>query len=188
MQAEIWDIGIDGMIGGNGPYLEHHDKVIMHEMISKEDSKTIVDWLYERGLEFYLESNNDLFASEHFKEAAAPVIRTYALRKGKTAEGVKDLEAEDLLHGIIYGGNLYRDDLNKVSFILSDYQDHLDSKKAFPNLAANTWGGRGETVLFGDLGVSDVTKAHAIEVLLDYLGCEKKDTIAFGDAKIDIPC
>ena len=36
---------------------------------------------------------------------------------------------------------LYRDDLNKVSFVLESYQDHLDSKEAFPQLEAHTWGG-----------------------------------------------
>ena len=54
--------------------------------------------------------------------------------KGKTAAEVEHMEAEDALHGLVYGGELYRDDLNKVSFILNSYQDHLDSAKAFPNL------------------------------------------------------
>lgn len=187
MLDEIWDIGIDGMIGGNGSYVEDQEEVVMHQLISLEDARRIVDWLHERGLEFYLESNNGLFASEHFRDAARPVLRQYSLRKGKTEEEVKHQEAEDALHGLVYGGNLYRDDLNKVSFILSDYQDHLDSIKTFPNLEARTWGGRGETALFGDLGVKGVNKAHAIEVLLRHLGVEQKDTIAFGDAKVDIP-
>ncbi|WP_438838406.1 Cof-type HAD-IIB family hydrolase [Streptococcus pluranimalium] len=187
MQPEIWDIGIDGMIGGNGSYVEDNEEVVMHQLISKEEARHIVDWLHSRGLEFYLESNNGLFASENFKEAARPVLREYSFRKGKTEEEVKDQEAEDVLHGLIYGGELYRDDLNKVSFILSDYQDHLDSIEEFPNLEAHTWGGRGETALFGDLGVKDINKAHAVDVLLNHLGADRKDTIAFGDAKIDIP-
>ncbi len=88
---------------------------------------------------------------------------------------------------MIYGGELYRDDLNKVSFILESYQDHLDSIKEFPDLKPGTWGGKGEFALFGDLGVKDITKAHAIDCLLKYLGISIEDTIAFGDAKIDIP-
>ncbi|CAM2901679.1 haloacid dehalogenase-like hydrolase [Streptococcus acidominimus] len=187
MQPEIWDIGIDGMIGGNGSYVEDQGQVIMHQLISREDTKHIVDWLHSRGLEFYLESNNGLFASENFRDAARPVLREYSLRKGRTQEEVKDQEAEDALHGLVYGGELYRDDLNKVSFILSDYQDHLDAIEEFPNLEAHTWGGRGETALFGDLGVKDINKAHAIDVLLNHLGVDRQDTIAFGDAKIDIP-
>ena len=146
-----------------------------------------MDWLQERGLEFYLESNNGLFASRGFREAARPVLRTYVLGKGANPEEVVNMEAEEALHGLVYGGELYRDDLNKVSFILKSYQDHLDSKVAFPELKAGTWGGKGGHALFGDLGVKDFTKAHAIEVLLKHLHADREDTLAFGDAKVDIP-
>ncbi|MDW8709636.1 HAD family hydrolase [Streptococcus suis] len=186
MQPELWEIGLDGMIGGNGSYVEHQGQVVMHQVISKDDSRAIVEWLHERGLEFYLESNNGLFASENFRERARETLRIYSMNKGKTAEEVADQEVEDVIHGLIFDGQLYRNDLNKVSFVLDSYQDHLDSKQAFPQLVANTWGGRGESALFGDLGVKDIDKAHAISVLLDHLGASQADTIAFGDAKIDI--
>ena len=187
MPPEIWDIGFDGMIGGNGSYVEHKGQVILHQLIPREVAKRLVDWLQERGLEFYLESNNGLFASKGFREAARPVLQTYVLGKGAKPEEVVNMEAEEALHGLVYGGELYRDDLNKVSFILKSYQDHLDSKAAFPELKAGTWGGKGEHALFGDLGVKDITKAHAIEVLLKHLHADRADTLAFGDAKVDIP-
>lgn len=175
------------MIGGNGSYVEHKGQVILHQLIPREVAKRLVDWLQERGLEFYLESNNGLFASKGFREAARPVLQTYVLGKGAKPEEVVNMEAEEALHGLVYGGELYRDDLNKVSFILKSYQDHLDSKAAFPELKAGTWGGKGEHALFGDLGVKDITKAHAIEVLLKHLHADRADTLAFGDAKVDIP-
>lgn len=179
----IWDIGLDGMIGGNGSYVEADGKVIMHQVISAEDAKHIVDWLHERKLEFYLESNAGLFASENFETRGEPVMQEYSARKGKVIQTVRDGFPE-----MIFGEkNLYRDDLNKVSFILESYQDYLDAAKEFSHLKVGTWGGAGEKALFGDIGVADIDKAHAIDVLLKYLGADKKDTIAFGDAKIDIP-
>ena len=181
----LWDIGLDGMIGGNGSYVEDGDTVVMHQLMSKEDSKHVVDWLKSRNLEFYLESNNGLFASENFEQAGNPVIKEYSKRKGK--DNADQLTVRDVFPEMIFGGELYRDDLNKVSFILSSYQDHLDSIEEFPNLKPGTWGGAGEIALFGDLGVKDITKAHAIDELLKYLGAHIEDTYAFGDAKIDIP-
>lgn len=181
----IWDIGLDGMIGGNGSYVEHNNHIVMHQLISKEDAKEIVDWLKERKLEFYLESNNGLFASENFKEAGKKPIREYSKGKGKS--NYQDLEVVDVLHGIIFDEELYRDDLNKVSFILNSYQDYLDAKEKFSHLPVGTWGGAGEHALFGDIGIANVTKVNAIEHLLDYLNKDVKDTFAFGDAKIDIP-
>ena len=77
-------------------------------------------------------------------------------------------------------------DVNKLSFVLHSYQDHLDSIQEFPDLIAHTWGGKDEQALFGDLGPKGITKRHAIEVLLKYLNRDVKDTIAFGDAKIDL--
>ncbi|WP_373760692.1 HAD family hydrolase [Streptococcus ferus] len=187
MQPELWEIGLDGMIGGNGSYVEYQNDVILHQLISEKEARHAVDWLKNRGLEFYLESNNGLFASDGFRERARETLKIYAMRKGKSQEEVKNQEADDALHGLVYGGNLYRDDLNKISFVLDSYQDYLDAANHFPNLKVGTWGGRGETALFGDLGVKDITKAHAINVLLQHLGADRSDTIAFGDAKIDIP-
>lgn len=187
MPDEIWNIGFDGMIGGNGSYVEHKGQILLHQLIPYETAKRVVDWLEARGLEFYLESNNGLFASRNFREVARPTLRTYALGKGASEDQVLHMEAEDALHGLIYDGNLYRDDLNKISFILHSYQDHLDSKEAFPELKAGTWGGRGEEALFGDLGVKDINKAYAVDLILDHLDADRTDTIAVGDAKVDIP-
>ena len=187
MPNEILDIGFDGIIGGNGSYIEYKNQVLMHQLIPYETAKQVVDWLESRGLEFYLESNNGLFASRNFRDAARQILRIYALGKGASENQILNMEPEDARHGLVYGGELYRDDLNKISFILNSYQDHLDSKKAFSQLKAGTWGGRGESALFGDLGVKDINKAHAVNIILKHLGANHIDTIAFGDAKVDIP-
>lgn len=182
---ELWDIGLDGMIGGNGNYVEDGGHVVLHQLITKEQCVRIVDYLHEKGLEFYLESNNGLFASERFEDASQTAIREYSRRKGK--ENPQQITVADVFPDMVYGGELYRDDLNKVSYLLRSYQDFLDTKEMFPDLENGTWGGAGEKALFGDLGVKGITKGNAVESLLTYLGAEKKDTIAFGDAKIDIP-
>ena len=180
---ELWDIGLDGMIGGNGSYVEDHGHVIMHQTMTLDQCRRVVDWLHGRGLELYLESNNGLFASENFETAAQPAIELYSKQKGP--DGPMTVRAA--FPDMIFGGELYRDDLNKLSFLLSDYQDSLDAKAAFPDLKAGTWGGKGEEALFGDLGVKDIDKAVAIEALVSHLQADISDTIAFGDAKVDIP-
>lgn len=188
-KAEIYqnilDIGLDGMIGGNGSYVEDHGHVILHQMITGEQCKRIVDWLHHRDLEFYLEGNNGLFASEKFETRAERTLREYSKRKGK--EGANRVTVRKIFPEMIFGGDLYRDDVNKVSYVLDSYQDFMDTKEQFPELESGTWGGKGEEALFGDLGVKGITKADAIEHLLTYLKANRSDTIAFGDAKVDIP-
>lgn len=184
-KQEIWDIGIDGYIGGNGSYVESDGKVLLHQLITADQCRRIVDWLDARGLEFYLESNNGLFASRTFKDVVVPVMNEYSRRKGRAVE--KEQTYQEAFPGMIWEGELYRDDLNKISYVLHSYQDFLDAQKAFPEMQHGTWGGAGETALFGDMGVKNITKAHAVHVLLEALGASKEDTIAFGDAKVDIP-
>ncbi|MDO4634060.1 MAG: HAD family hydrolase [Eubacteriales bacterium] len=185
LSLELLELGVNGMIGGNGSYVENDGEVILHQMISAEQTKRIVDWLKDRGLEFYLESNHGLFASENFEIAGEPVVQEYCRRKGQTE--TVNIAVRDIFPDMTFGGDLYRSDLNKVSFILNTYQDYLDAKAEFPDLNVGTWGGASEKALFGDFGVKDISKAGAIQVLLNNIGGKLEDTIAFGDARIDIP-
>lgn len=185
MYPELWQIGIDGMIGGNGSYVEHHGEVVAHQTLTSPDCRAVVDWLHARGLEFYLEANSGLYGSANFRTAALPAVRAYIAGKG--AADSDTVTVDDVFPEMIYDALLDRDDVNKISFVLGDHQDHLDSAAAFPQLKAATWGGRGSAALFGDLGVANIDKAHAVDVLLAHLGADRADTIAVGDASVDIP-
>lgn len=182
MPGFLWDIGVDGMVGGNGSYVEDAGEVVLHQTLTDPQCRAIVDWLHEKGLEFYLESNAGLMASENFEEAATPVMALYSARKG-----AQPMSVRDGFHGIVFGAELYRDDVNKLSYVLGSYDDHLAAREAFPDLQHGTWGGRGAEALFGDIGPSGITKAHAVDTLLEHLDADRADTIAFGDAAVDIP-
>lgn len=185
MYDYILDIGFDGYIGGNGNYVESDGEVLLHQLMTAEQQRQIVDWLNERKLEFYLESNNGLFASEKFEERGEQTIKDYVAYKEKP--DADKMTVRKVFPEMIFDGELYRDDVNKISFILDDYQDYLDAVETFPELKVGTWGGVGEQALFGDIALDNITKQTAIETLLDHYGADKKDTIAFGDAKVDIP-
>lgn len=186
-EAEVYpyirNIGFDGMIGGNGAYVRDGETVVLHKLITPEQCRHIVDWCHSRNIEFYLESNNGLFASELFEFVTLPVIPEYSRRKGETTS----VTVRDIYPEMIFDGKLYRDDVNKVSFVLNSYHDYLDAVTEFPDLKPGTWGGASEIALFGDLGVKDISKKSAINELLKYLNADPADTIAFGDSKVDIP-
>ena len=120
------------------------------------------------------------------KDGPAVMIK-YGQGKGANLENAKE-KAQSFIDSftLIHGDEFYREDVNKIDFIIRDYQDHLDAIRDFPHLSHNTWGGKGELALFSDLGPTGINKKHAIEVLLDYLKVNKEDTISFGDAKVDL--
>jgi hypothetical protein len=183
MYDYILDIGFDGYIGGNGAYIEYEDEVLLHKTLTLAEETEIVDWLQDRGLEFYLESNSGLYGSENFKERGKQPVKDYVMSKGE--EDVKDLTVDDVFPDMIYGEDLYRDDIAKISFILDTYDDYRAAAEKFSNLKVGTWGGAGSKAIFGDVGIQDITKATAVELFLERTEASRKDTFAFGDAKID---
>ena len=115
----IWNIGLDGMIGGNGAYVEDHNHVVMHQGLSKEDVKNIVDWCNERHIGFYLEANSGMYCNDYMLEQGPETMVKYAKGKGASLEDAKS-SAQHFIDGFIHlqGDDLYRDDVNKISFIL----------------------------------------------------------------------
>lgn len=180
---EIWDIGLDGMIGGNGAYVEDDGRVLLHRHLSREQCQAVTVWLRARGLVFYLEANSGLYAPPAFREGARPAIRSYAAGRGRDA---RDLEVEDVLTGLVLTEDLVRGDVNKISFVLSSWADVEAARERFPDLLVGSWGGRGHEALFGDVALPAASKVEAVDVLLAALGARLEDTVAFGDAVVDI--
>lgn len=181
----INDIEIDGYIGGNGNYIEANGEVVSHETLARAECQRIVDWLHHRGLEFYIESNSGLFASENFETRGLPTVKAYSAFKQHS--DIEDITVRSAFPQLKFSEALVRDDVNKISFILESYQDFLDAKERFADFKVITWGGAGKKALFGDIALQGINKSTAIEILLTHLNIDKQDTLAFGDAAVDIP-
>lgn len=178
------ELGLDGMIGANGSYIESDGEVVAHRRMEPMDVATVVDWLTRRDLPFYLEANSGLYAFPGFREDALPAVRAYAAGKGR--DDAETVSVDEALHGLVETADLARDDVNKISYVLSGAADLEAARKAFPTLTHGSWGGRGHTALFGDMGVRGITKSRAIDLLLAHIGAELADTVALGDATVDI--
>ena len=178
---------LDGMIGANGGYVEDNGEVILHHSLTKEQTKHVIDWCGERHIGYILEANSGRYYDDTFLEQGPDAFARYA--EGKGAQHVdREKQKDRIREQFIYvsGEDAYRDDVNKISFVLRTYQDHLDSITEFPDMIAHTWGGVGKSAIFGDLAPAGITQKYAIEILLEHLGANQKDTISFGDAKIDL--
>ncbi|MCW6661690.1 Cof-type HAD-IIB family hydrolase [Aerococcaceae bacterium NML201209] len=173
----IWEIGLDGYIGGNGSYIEYQGQPIHEQFISADDAKRAIDWLEQRKLGYYLEANSGLYANAYFLDSAATIYGE------NTPENRQKVQAA--FPHMIYNANLYRNDLNKISFRLNCMEDYEAAVRDFPQFAVGLWGGTGHRVEFADFGQKGVHKAKAVDILLEYVGASLEDTIAFGDADVD---
>ena len=135
IEEPILDIGFDGMIGGNGAYIELDNKVIKDETIQVEDVKRIVDYLNQHHLEYYIEANDGLYGSLNFKVHGVEALRQY---------GMKDPDVMEIYPAMTFPKCLYVENVTKINYILESYQDYLDFKEAFPEFKDLTWGGKRE--------------------------------------------
>lgn len=184
-KAEISDdikaCELNGMIGGNGGYVETDGEVIFHKVLTEAETKGIVDWLFENDLGFYLEANSGLYPSPGY----------LAKVKAKYPEEADLHGFEVFVNSMVDTSkykkeDYYRNDLAKISYLLNSRADSDACKAKFPELKHNIWA-VGSPMEHGDVGVKGIDKKFAIEVLLKHLGANKEDTISFGDETVDIP-
>lgn len=174
----LWKIGFDGMIGGNGMFIEENGTIIQDKKMEKELVITAVDWLNEREIGYYLESKNGLFANQYFLIKAASV---YGENSEENRKKIRKIFPE-----MIYDGELYRDDVAKISFSLFPISFLEEAKRDFAGkLKVNTWSLTGEKQEFGEFALPGVDKVNAVHTLVEYLGADIQDTFAFGDASND---
>ena len=178
---ELWNIGVDGLIGAQGAYVESQQQVVYHRGLSGEETRQIVDWLQSRGCEFYLESNNGLYASPGYEKEGDALLQRMADEKGLDL-----MTTRDFYPNMIWNENLYRHDVNKISYILNSHEDFEETRSHFPKLEHSTWGNFGEDALFGAIGVGGVSKHEAVNRLLKFLNAKRESTIAFGDSNRDL--
>ena len=84
LQRNLCDL--DGMILGNGTYVEDHAHVIMHQAMPLEEVKKVVHWCKERKLAFYLETNSGVYCNDQMIKDGPAVMIKYGQGKGANLE------------------------------------------------------------------------------------------------------
>ena len=175
----LWDLGVDGLIGGNGSYVEDGDLVVFHQVLDPGVVQRAVDWMLERDLGFYLECNAGLFGSDNLPEKAAAILG------GPTPENVAFVR--NGFPDMIYGAREGRDDVNKISFVLEDGIDLDALARDYAGEASiDTWSMTGNGPEFGEFGQLGIHKGGAVRRLAEHLGVTRDDLIGFGDARSDL--
>lgn len=182
---EILEVGFDGIIGAAGGYIEIGEEVLLHERIKTEDVRHVVTYFNQHGIDFYLESNGGLFASENCKHHIRAIIGNLLSEKPEAKEEIeKGLQPfHDIL---IEDEDLVREDINKISFLGSDTPFEVIRKEFLSKFTVIP----GTVPFFGEnsgeLSVPGIHKATAIAKLLQHLKISKEDTFAYGDGLNDL--
>lgn len=175
----LWDIGVDGLIGGNGSYVEYQGTVIQHQVIPVESVKKAITWMKKYHIGYYLECNSGLYGSSNLPYEAAKII-------GEPTEENMD-KIRSIFPLMIYSDDIIPDDVNKISFVLPSAISLDEIKEQFDDkFLVGSWSLTGKSHEFGEFGQKGINKGTAVRKLLDHLQLDLKYTVAFGDGLNDM--
>lgn len=182
----IMDIGFDGIIGAGGGFVEIGGEILYHKKVSEDNVRHLVDYFNEYKVDFYIESNGGLYSSKNLIPKLERIIYGDVINDPE-AKYKKENTPNHFIEGLIVGQDLYRNDVNKACFLEPEEITFEQIKEEFNGefeVIHCTVPAFGEDS--GELGVPDVHKATAIEILLKHLNIDVKNTIAIGDGLNDI--
>jgi Cof subfamily protein (haloacid dehalogenase superfamily) len=176
---ELWELGVDGLIGGNGSYVEHDGQVVHHQVLAPQAVDRALAWLDANRLGYYVECNSGLFSSDDFPVKAA------SLYGEPNAASIAKIVG--MIPVLIYRRPAPRDDVNKISFVLEPGVDLEQLARDFEGEASiSTWSGTGKQQEFGEFGQLGIHKGVAVRRLAEHLGVDTSEMIGFGDALPDL--
>jgi len=186
ISEEVLDLPISGIIGAGGGYCEVDGEVILHQVFDSNELKKLISFLEEHRVEYYLESNQGLFASANLKSRLIQL--TLGDTKEESAEGQEKIAAINWFLDLLIDDPSLIDyeDVNKVSFvnhsipyevIEAEYDgDFYMLRSTVPAFGPDS----------GEIGIKGINKKTAIETLLKHIQRDKEDCLAFGDGNNDL--
>lgn len=190
-KAELFDfileIGFDGIIGAGGGFVEYQQDMLYHKKVANEDVRHMVDFFNEQGMDFYLESNGGLYASQNLIPRLEKML--YGdVKNDPEAQRKKQEEPNAFITEMIVDApSLYVEDVNKVCFLEDSQVPFEKVKTEFQDkfqVIQCTVPAFGKDS--GELVIPNVNKAVAIEFLLNHLQISSEDTVAIGDGLNDL--
>ena len=170
-------MGSSGLPGG---YIELQSQMIKHINMSKEQLISLKSFFNERQIPYIFEANSGLFCERGTKAKVASLIR-------EARQIPKDQPVQNyFLDLLIETEDIIREDVNKVAFLQSEtpVQEVKEAFEGLFHVIPCTIPAFGPNS--GEITIPDIHKAVAIEELLQYLGCDRQQTIALGDGVNDL--
>jgi len=176
---EVWALGFDGFIGGNGIHIQEHGKVIFDHPIPPELMDKIFNYLTEHQIGFIEESSSSMYAHTSYLPAIAQLL-------GMTIDEAREA-TDHIFPSTHYNCTTWHRDVNKVSFVLNEGVD-VEAVREYvkPELILGSWALFGTKREFADIYQANITKGSGVEFVMRHLGKPVADACAFGDADNDI--
>lgn len=188
LHHRVSEIGFDGAVTNSGAFAVSGDEVVVDRPLSRRATDRMLAALRGRGIRFFLQSRDGIYASDDMAELMRDVA---AALDARIAAG-EEVRPEDSLVGLAERtfpgiGEADLDRIDKAVFV-SDHEEGLEELRddlgdeflIVPGSMPLPGGSNGE------INERDTTKGSAIQRLLAHLGIDAADAIAVGDSWNDV--
>lgn len=180
MHENILCVGIDGIVGSAGAYVEIDGKMIYHRPMTERMNREALDYLEKHEMAIMLETNGELYVNARGRKQVEEAI-AYC----KANNEPYDKELFDLGQPMEAVDNPAALAINKIIYIHAscdneqirrDLEDHFTVVQSSIGLMGNS----GEISEFG------MSKGNGISIVAKYFDADIADTIAIGDGENDM--
>lgn len=184
---DILSVGFDGVIGAGGGYIVVNDEVVSHKTMPKDHVLEIIEFFKANDIGYYSESNDGLFGSENCVRKIQEEVRAITDRDGTSYDEINEkMQWFFELTGQYDSKDVDHANVNKISFTNNTLPfKEIDEKygELFHMYHSTVYLFGPES---GEIAVKGVNKKNAVEFVLEHLGLEKEQAIAFGDGDNDL--
>lgn len=174
----IWELGMDGIVGSAGAYVESDGKILYHKPMQQELVKKLADYLDSQGSYYAMETNGKAFITEEnmkkmfhrFQSSDfwTDEIKEEFLESFQVCDNVREVEG---VNKCIY---------HECQDSFARMQEKLPEFTILPSSIEDSGENNGE------ISEKGMSKAKGIEVLQKHFGIRREDIICFGDGLNDM--
>jgi Cof subfamily protein (haloacid dehalogenase superfamily) len=175
----LLEFGFDGIVGGAGAYVELNGKILSETVLKPQDLKKVISLFELLQTTFMLQTRDHVITSSYcFYEAQRIFREQYGMDEEKIRKVFGNIVIDEKLRE--------RTDVEKLNYYFSiatipQVSDILGSEFC---ITATSFEQPEETS--GEVSYAGIHKAHGMQLIVEALGMEQKDTIAFGDGPNDL--
>ena len=175
----LLEIGFDGIIGGAGSYVEINGKEISETLIQSNDLQMLIHFFESIHTTYMLQTKEHIVVNPVCFYEAQQIFRE---NYGMTEDRIKKVFGEMLIDE----NPSERTDVEKLNYYFSTANITEVSKAIGSQFCVTATSFEQPENMSGEVSYAGIHKAYGMQLLVEALGMEQTDTIAFGDGPNDI--
>ncbi len=179
IQSWLKEFGVDGMICAAGAYVEYKGQVISHSMVKPEALKKVIDFLEKENIVYGIQ------CTEHSVSTTSGIetmLKMFSERFHMDEDQIRTFFGETEFDD----NPRKRTDVDKMIYYDSPLGIAAVREALAPEFDVTLSSFEKPDETSGEITQAGITKSYGMQKVLEHLGMERVDSIAFGDGPNDL--